>query len=178
MKPVRVGLVQINNSFSGASYFPYSVGLLQAYFQKYAKRPDEFKFGLPLYKRISISEALKNLGNSMIVAFSVYAWNFRISLEIAGCLKKEDPEVFTIFGGCHIPDRSEKFLRENPCVDIACHGEGEATFLHILENYNSGHWRDIAGISYLEGNGVRSSSRSKRRQQDLVTRLRLIQNRC
>jgi len=152
MKPVKVGLVQINTSFSGACYFPYSVGLLQAYFQKYAKRPDEFEFGLPVYKRTSISEALKKLGNSKIVAFSVYAWNFRISLEIARCLKKIDPEVFTIFGGCHVPDRSEKFLRENSFVDIACHGEGEATFLHILENYSSGLWRNTAGISYLDGN--------------------------
>ena len=27
--PVRVGLVQINNSFSGQNYLPYSVALLQ-----------------------------------------------------------------------------------------------------------------------------------------------------
>ncbi len=150
MEPVKVGLVQINNSFSGACYFPYSVGLLQAYFQKYAKRPQEFEFALPVYNRISVSEALKKLGRPKIVAFSVYVWNYRISLEIAKCLKKEDPKVFTIFGGCHVPDRSEKFLRENPFVDIACHGEGEVTFLHILENFSSGHWRDTAGISYVD----------------------------
>ena len=32
---IKVGLVQINNSFSGQNYFPYSVGLLQAYAQKH-----------------------------------------------------------------------------------------------------------------------------------------------
>ena len=29
--PIKVGLVQINNSFSGQSYLPYSVGLLESY---------------------------------------------------------------------------------------------------------------------------------------------------
>ena len=28
---LNIGLVQINNSFSGQSYLPYSIGLLQAY---------------------------------------------------------------------------------------------------------------------------------------------------
>ena len=32
---ITVGLSQINNSFSGANYLPYSVGLLQAYIKKH-----------------------------------------------------------------------------------------------------------------------------------------------
>ena len=36
---IKVGLVQINNSFYGQNYFPYAVGLLQAYAQKYASEP-------------------------------------------------------------------------------------------------------------------------------------------
>lgn len=36
---IKVGLVQINNSFSNQNYLPYSVGLLQAYAQKYAQIP-------------------------------------------------------------------------------------------------------------------------------------------
>ena len=37
MAAMQVGLEQINNSFSGQNYFPYSVGLLQAYAQKHLK---------------------------------------------------------------------------------------------------------------------------------------------
>ena len=37
MQKIKIGLVQINNSFSNQNYFPYSVGILQAYAQKYLK---------------------------------------------------------------------------------------------------------------------------------------------
>ena len=35
--PLKIGLVQINNSFSGQNYFPLSAGMLQAYAQKKLK---------------------------------------------------------------------------------------------------------------------------------------------
>ena len=46
---IAVGLVQINNSFSGQNYLPYSVGILQAYAQRHAKNPERFHFLAPLY---------------------------------------------------------------------------------------------------------------------------------
>ena len=46
----KIGLVQINNSFSGQNYFPYSTGLLQVYASKYSKNIDDFEFILPIYK--------------------------------------------------------------------------------------------------------------------------------
>jgi hypothetical protein len=33
MTPLKIGLVQINNSFSGQNYLPYSTGLLQVFRQ-------------------------------------------------------------------------------------------------------------------------------------------------
>ena len=38
-RPVKIGLVQINNSFSGQNYLPYSIALLQTYVQKFAVDP-------------------------------------------------------------------------------------------------------------------------------------------
>ena len=37
--PIKVGLVQINNCFSGQNYLPYSVALLQTYVRRHAKDP-------------------------------------------------------------------------------------------------------------------------------------------
>src|SRR5215468_10647628 len=51
-RPVRVGLVQINNSFSGQNYLPYSVALLQTYVQKMAPDPARYEFLPALYKRV------------------------------------------------------------------------------------------------------------------------------
>ena len=85
--PVRVGLVQINNSFSGQNYLPYSVALLQTYVQKMSADPGRYEFLPPLYKRVRIADAVEALKDADLVGFSTYVWNGRISLEIARRLK-------------------------------------------------------------------------------------------
>ena len=54
-QPVRIGLVQINNSFSGQNYLPYSIALLQTYVQKFSPQPGRYRFLTPLYKRVRIA---------------------------------------------------------------------------------------------------------------------------
>ena len=103
MYKTKIGLVQINNSFSNQNYFPYSVGILQAYAQKYLSRKELFDFMLPIYKRIPVAEASEKLSTADIIFFSAYTWNINISLEIAKQIKKNKPQVITVFGGPEIP---------------------------------------------------------------------------
>ncbi|UBF26000.1 radical SAM protein [Kovacikia minuta CCNUW1] len=154
MGDVRVGLVQINNSFSNQNYLPYSVGLLQAYAQKYARTPDRYEFLLPVYRRLPIDAAVQHLEGADIVAFSTYVWNIKISLEIAKRLKQQAPETLIVFGGPQVPDRAEAFLRQHPFIDLVCHNEGEAVFLDILENYPANTWDGIGSISFLLPEGT------------------------
>ncbi|MBV8166225.1 MAG: cobalamin-dependent protein [Alphaproteobacteria bacterium] len=151
---VRVGLAQINNSFSGQNYLPYSVGLLESYVRHYAKQPARYDFLLPVYKRIMADEAVVQLAEADVVGFSTYVWNIKISLEIARRLKALRPEVLIIFGGPQVPDRSEDFLRANPFIDVVANGEGEQTFLSLLEAFPGNDWAAIPGISYLAADGA------------------------
>lgn len=150
---IKVGLVQINNSFSGQNYLPYSVGLLQAYVQKHAKAPNQYQFLLPIYSRVPVQQAVEQLIGAEAIAFSAYVWNIRISTQIARKIKELKPETLIIFGGPQVPDRAEDFLRRYPFIDIACHGEGEQIFLSILENRLSGTWENVPSISYLREDG-------------------------
>ena len=150
MQKIKVGLVQINNSFSNQNYFPYSVGILQAYAQKYLKDKELFEFSLPLYKRIPLKDALKQLDGCEIVFFSTYTWNINISLEIARQLKTVNNNILVVFGGPQIPIRGIKeFLKKYRFIDLACHGEGEKAFLAILNNFKTKQWKDVPNISYL-----------------------------
>lgn len=163
----RIGLVQINNSFSGQNYLPYSVGILQAYAMRHLSRPGDFEFLLPIYARVPVEQAVCALEEADIVFFSAYVWNIRISLEIAGRLKERSPDCRIIFGGPQVPDRTEVFLRKNRFIDLACNGEGEQAFAAILE-----HGEDlekVPSISYLDRNGTFVQRPRAPRIKDLPT---------
>lgn len=149
----KVGLVQINSSFSGQNYFPYSVGIIQAYAKAHCKHINEYVFADPIYKRISVPTAVEKLKDCDIIGFSLYVWNERISLEIARKIREVNKHCLIIFGGPQVPDTCESWLRSHPFIDIAVHGEGEHVFTLILENYKkttaSLDWSMVPGISYL-----------------------------
>ncbi len=160
---IKVGLVQINwdlewqhsETAKGQDsvsfhFLPYSVGLLQAYAQHYLTEPGKYEWLPQIYSRCSVARAVDGLAQADVVGFSCYVWNVEISLAIARELKRVNPDVLVVFGGPHVPDRSEEFLRANRCIDLACHGEGEAPFTQILEVAPTRDWSDVAAISYLD----------------------------
>ena len=150
----RVGLVQINNSFSKQHYFPYSAGIIQAYAQRHLSRPDAVEFLTPIFSRGPVDEAVHQLKDADVAAFSCYVWNIRLSLAIAKALKSVRPEVLTVFGGPQVPDRdTESFLRQNPCIDLACHGEGERVFAAILEHLADRDWGQVRSLSLIDCQG-------------------------
>ncbi|MCX6811964.1 MAG: B12-binding domain-containing radical SAM protein [Candidatus Berkelbacteria bacterium] len=151
---IKVGTVQINNSFANQCYFPYSVGILQAFNQRYTEEPDRFEFLPSIYSRVSATIAVESLLKADIACFSVYAWNMKISQKIAGELKKNKSEMLIVFGGPQVPSReTENFLRENPFIDIVCHDEGEQVFLNILKNFNNREWSKIPSVSFIDAEG-------------------------
>jgi len=151
---IIIGLVQINNSFSGQKYLPYSVGLLEAYFKKHSESSERYKFLLPIFSRQKVSTMVEHLKTADIVGFSTYVWSINISLKVAKEIKQNKPETLIVLGGPQVPNNAERFLFENDFVDIACHGEGEETFLSVLEEFPSKEWKKIPGISYRSSNGT------------------------
>lgn len=165
-KKTRVALVQINNSFSGQNYLPYSVGILQGYAEKYAKHPERFEFGLPVYKRESISSILKQVAGADFAFFSAYVWNINISIEVARRIKQEHPETVVVFGGPQVPDRVEGFLKKYPFIDVVSHGEGEPTFLDILETdlaaARERDWAHVQSVSFIADDKVVTTPKRER----------------
>lgn len=104
-RPTKIGLVQINNSFSGKSYLPLSIGMLQAYAQKTLERPDNFEFLTPIFDRRRVDEMVEYLSDADLVGFSNYVWNNNISHTVANKLKQRKPEILIFFGGPQVPDR-------------------------------------------------------------------------
>lgn len=151
MTQLTVGLSQINNSFSGANYLPYAAGLLYAYLERH--EPGRYHFAKPLYKRVPVKEAAAQFSAVDVAGFSLYVWNYRLSLAIAKRLKEANPSVLIVCGGPHVPDHGEDFLREHPYVDIAVHGEGEETFRQLMDRMPERDWQGLEGISWIDAKG-------------------------
>lgn len=151
--PTTIGLVQINNSFSGQNYLPYSVGLIQAYAMENAKNTEMLDFLPPIYSRGTVQEAVAHLTSADVVGFSVYVWNIRLSLAIAHALKLKRPDMVIVMGGPQVPDNAETFLREHSYIDLVCHGEGEQVFCAIIDKYYNKEWEEIPSVSFIGKTG-------------------------
>lgn len=150
---IRVGFVQITEHMEHRLYLPYTAGLLQAYVETHARRPERFTFLKPIYLRAGIDTLVQKLQTAQVVGLSVHVWNCAFSLEIARQLRTRRPEILIVVGGPHVPTDPEAFLRRHPWIDVACNGHGEIAFLKLLEAFPSRDWSGIAGLSWLDPEG-------------------------
>jgi hypothetical protein len=135
-------------------YLPYSVGMLQAYVQRNAPHPERYRWLLPICRRLPIPELVAAMAEADVVGFSTYVWNIRQNLAAAATLKRERPDRLIVFGGPEVPASAEAFLRQNPFIDVACHGEGERVFLDILEHADDRDWSGVPSVSYIGRDGA------------------------
>lgn len=152
-KKVKVGMVQISESFGlNEYYFPYSVGILQAYALRHLGDASRYEFLIPVYKQLSPEDVVQQMKGVDIVFFSSYMWNHQRNLVMARNIRIHYPTVKIVFGGPQIPEQKEKmeaFLRKNPFIDLGCCGEGEIPFLRILESFTESRWDEVPSIGYL-----------------------------
>jgi len=78
-----------------------------------------------------------------------------IAYEAAEAVRKENPSLPIISGGPH-PSCSPEDVLRNSKIDIAAIGEGEETFVELVEHYllKQHELKDIKGIAFLEGDQV------------------------
>ncbi|MGG1661885.1 B12-binding domain-containing radical SAM protein [Brevibacillus sp. NRS-1366] len=99
-----------------------------------------------------------------VVAFSCYIWNIRETLDVIKSLKKVCPDLPVILGGPEVTYDADYWMKKHPEIDVIAIGEGEQTFLELLQVYQEAmetgqppRLRDVAGIAYREEEYVRFS---------------------
>lgn len=93
-----------------------------------------------------------------MVGITAVTMTVRNALAVANDVKRIAPDVFTVMGGPHVTFRAEKTLAENPSLDAAVLGEGEATLLSLataLENGRSEDLSGVAGLCFRDSGGIR-----------------------
>lgn len=103
-------------------------------------------------------EILKDiyLEKPQVVCFSCYIWNITYVKELAEDLAKILPDICLWAGGPEVSYDGEKFLEENLWFSGVMVGEGEETFLELVQYYadGKGSQKDIKGIVYRDAAGI------------------------
>ncbi len=136
----------------GQIYIPYIHGALKSYCEEISVLKQAVEWSRPIYDCRDYKKLLDSIERPDILGISCYVWNIQSQIWLAEQVKLAFPNCLIVAGGPSVPDMSEVFLRENPFIDIAVHGEGEVTFSQILL-YELGQCPDlesICGLSFID----------------------------
>ena len=91
-----------------------------------------------------------------VVAFSCYIWNIELITEVVKELKKVMPKVKIWFGGPEVSYNAKECLQAIDELDVITIGEGEQTFLELMECFvdNKINISQIKGIAYKAGDDI------------------------
>ncbi len=90
-----------------------------------------------------------------LVGFSLYTWNSSRTLGLARALKRLAPEIIVVGGGPEV-NHDGDFILASTDFDFLVLGEGERTFVELLQTLNQGQ----AAISGIRGLGYRTAKMS------------------
>jgi len=164
---INIVIAQMDNPFGDQSYLPYTAGLLQAYVQKHAATPERYNFSLPIYRRLTVKDAVAHCKDADVAAFSVSIWNHQLCMKVIAELKRQKPGILTVIGGPQVPADASLLLEENPALDLAIHGEGERSFLEILERVPENDFSTVDGCGYRDADGRPHCNPRKNRILDM-----------
>jgi len=119
-----------------------------------------------------------------IMAFSCYIWNWRVVRELLGDIWKILPGIPVWLGGPEVSYDAGQVLKEFPVVCGIMTGEGEQTFLELVDYYRKGcgtvigcgqrDWRQQDGQGGQEALRSRESAHGQRGRTDGLNRIRGI----
>lgn len=86
-----------------------------------------------------------------VVGLTILTLPYPLSQQIIRRIRKTLPNTLIVIGGVHVSAVKEEALLDNPDADLAVLGEGETTFLEILEGKD---YSEILGICYRKNGEV------------------------
>jgi anaerobic magnesium-protoporphyrin IX monomethyl ester cyclase len=149
MATTKIALINPESKRS-VNYYPTGLCSLSAYIKKYSKKDLVIKIFNYDEDELSILESFA----PDIIGLTSFTHYFKKSVQISKLLKQKFPRSLLVFGGCHISVMPESLEGD---FDLAVIGEGEQTFLEIVDNYSDISdlsFKSIDGVSYRENGSI------------------------
>lgn len=142
---MKVVLAAINAKYIHSNLAVYS---LKTHAKEYDQHLELCEYTINHYTDDIIMDLYKKKPD--LLALSCYIWNIEMVKVVASELKKVLPGLIVWVGGPEVSYEVENFLKENEYVDGVMFGEGEETFLELMEHYvaHKKELSQIKGIAY------------------------------
>ena len=90
-----------------------------------------------------------------VIGFSaMFSGEWPVVRDLIAEARRRFPRALFVAGGEHVTALTEYSLRDCPALDLCARGEGEHTFLEILETFREGgDFARVNGVSYLDAAG-------------------------
>ena len=128
--------------------------------QPYGRREDTWIQGL------SVEEVVERVPeDTRVVGFTcLFSHCWPLVLDIAEALRERLPHALLVAGGEHPTALPSSVLEREGLFDVVVKGEGEETFLELVERFEAGKpWQDVDGITWRGGDGQLVSTPPRRR---------------
>lgn len=172
---MKIVLVQPNVGFGGHTWEAQGLGYIGAYIKKFIDADIEFFSGFYDLDN-KIINACKDAD---FVGFSCTSPQMRHALHLSRMIKEINPQVMTVFGGCH-PSALPKETSEYNEVDTVVVGEGECAFLKIIKSsekcsiVNEGYVENIDSLPFIDRKLIKNERNIKTAYKDNKMRITSI----
>ena len=133
---------------------PLGILHIASYLRKFGHSVTVFDLQLPYQK---IGDAFRNIQSSRpdIIGFTAMTSNCVSAREMAKEIKKSLATVPIVLGGAHITAVPRETMTNFGAIDFGVIGEGEASFLELLEKIANGEsFTEVKGITWRRENGM------------------------
>ena len=150
---MKVLLTAVNAKYIHSNPAVYSLQkFVTAYAPEYGRNVELAEFTINHYADDILQEIYRRRPD--VVAFSCYIWNLQMIERVLEDLPKVLPEVQIWAGGPEVSYDAPDFLKKHDCMTGVMMGEGEETFLELMEYWHGKKkLNEISGITWRDGEG-------------------------
>ena len=150
---MKVLLTAVNAKYIHSNPAVYSLQkCVTAYAPEYGRNVELAEFTINHYADDILQEIYRRRPD--VVAFSCYIWNLQMIERVLEDLPRVLPEVQIWAGGPEVSYDAPEFLKKHDCMTGVMMGEGEETFLELMEYWHGKKkLNEIPGITWRDGEG-------------------------
>lgn len=148
---MKVLLTAVNAKYIHSNPAVYSLQkFVTAYAPEYGRNVELAEFTINHYADDILQEIYRRRPD--VVAFSCYIWNLQMIERVLEDLPRVLPEVQIWAGGPEVSYDAPEFLKKHDCMTGVMMGEGEETFLELMEYWHGKKkLNEIPGITWRDG---------------------------